>query len=239
MGVFCPDQVSDQDLQRLCEILCGWIYCDQCIIGKACSSEQCPWSKSRKPEAFLRFYKDITWNVPEVIAESHCALRSHEDLFSIIQLLRKEPGTPRALLMKQHFAAYGDDKLPGTKDQCRAFNLALRVLTMIESSGDDHSWQLCELGLKPWHSGQTVQNFVELAIPIEQTPTAVINKQLSAKLLKRVAGLKFLGTDDLSDHLRFDQKRGFVHIYHQTAFLKMHLSATLQQVQSTANFFSM
>jgi hypothetical protein len=239
MGVLPAEHISDRDLQRLCNSLCGWKYCGKCTSGKACSSEQCPWSKPRRPGAFLRFYKDITWNVPEAIAENHCALRSHEDLFDIIQLLKKNASVPRGVLIKQHFSAYGPNSLPSPKDQSRAFNLAIRVLTMIESTGDDDSWHLCELGLKTWHDGQTVQQFVDAAIPIETTSTAFVNKQISAQLLKRVAGLKFLGTEELSDHLQFDQRRGIVHIYHHTMFLKMHLTATLQPIQSSAGPFSM
>lgn len=49
---------------------------------------------------------------------------------------------------------------------------------------------------------------------------------LTAKKLKKRAGLKFRPTDDLRSHLKLDRKNGVVEIYHHTAFLKEHLRLT-------------
>jgi hypothetical protein len=49
---------------------------------------------------------------------------------------------------------------------------------------------------------------------------------LTAKKLKKRAGLSFRPTNDLRSHLKLDRRKGVVEIYHYTAFLKEHLRIT-------------
>jgi hypothetical protein len=81
----------------------------------------------------------------------------------------------------------------------------------------------------------TLTQFIEQAFPKTDHPnlnegdhlgkSADIKSELRAKSLKKAASLKFQPTDDLSNHLKLDQKRGIVEIYHHTAVLKEHLIA--------------
>jgi hypothetical protein len=60
------------------------------------------------------------------------ALISHEDLLNIIKLLKENPNEPCNLVVKKHFATYVEE--PNDIDQLRAFDLAMKVMTMIPCS---------------------------------------------------------------------------------------------------------
>lgn len=53
-----------------------------------------------------------------------------------------------------------------------------------------------------------------------------IKNSLTARRLKKRAGLQFQATNDLRNHLRLDRKRGIVQVFHHTAFIKEQLRLT-------------
>lgn len=127
---------------------------------------------------------------------------------------------------------------PPEIDQHRAVNLAVQVMSMIKCSADNQPWGLLELGARPlqWHSDKSLADFISGAFPQRDTGNLQlpdhsgrirdVTSALSAKRLKRIAGLKFHGTDDLQSHLKLDVKRGVVELYHHTSVLRGHLTAS-------------
>jgi len=222
-------EASDEDLKRLCQVLWKLEYCDQCILGKACLTNRCAWSKSRRPETFLEFYKTIAW-IPEALVNTNYALKDHQDLIGVVQLLKHNPTEPISVLMVRHFSASGENVLPGTTDQAAAFDLGIRVLTTIECSGRNR----CSRS-----QDQSIQQLMEAVIPFGSPCSAMVGEQLNARDLRSIAGVEFLGTNDLSKHLSFDRKTGKLQIFHQTTVLKLYLSGTLDQEKPALTSFSM
>ena len=104
---------------------------------------------------------------------------------------------------------------------------------MISCSFENQSWSILESGGRDlvWRGDRSVANFIQASLPVRDHPglhdvLAGNAQALLAVDLKKRAGLKFEGTDDLQNHLRLDSATGVVSIYHHTAVLKEQLLAT-------------
>ncbi|KIW26149.1 uncharacterized protein PV07_09269 [Cladophialophora immunda] len=246
---FPLEHVSDQQLQRLCEVLWSWKICLSCKAGQGCTTPHCSWPRSQRLAGYFAFYKDITaLYVPEFLPGSHPALRSHEDLFEIIRVLKSQPDVPRFQLTKHYFSTRdgGNAPMPPISDQDRAVSLAVRAMAMVKCSAEKQSLDFVELGTKSlqWRQEISLSQFVTEAFPETSHPalsekdntgsSLEIKAQLTAQRLKKIAGLKFQPTSDLGEHLKLDQKLGVVHIFHHTAFLTEHLIAS-QSISTTVS----
>jgi hypothetical protein len=227
MPLVALKRIPQLELKNLCRVLWGWEYCTNCTTGEACIGASCSWSRKLELNLFLQFYTNETsGSIQEVFACSRSALKTHEDLTNIIQLLKEKSHVPRSILTKEHWQRYKMDSQPSCKDHEHAFEVAIGVMTMVDCSAKCRSWSQCELGLTPavWHNDQSLEQFMELAIPRGKSPLLVV-RQLTAKRLQK-AGIKFQGTNDLSNHLTLNRETGVLRIYHHTSFLKLHLKAT-------------
>jgi hypothetical protein len=183
---------------------------------------------------FFDFYKNATaWSIPQVPGGGHYALKNHEDLFRIIDLIRKKPDVPRSRLTKEYFSHYG--RKPDVTDQQRAFNLAIRIMNMLNYWIEYQSWDMLESGSRPttWGKDQTHREFIKSIFPVKDHPTyyedswpSDIKRQLNATQLRKVARIKFQGTDNLKSHLKLDPNTGVMQLFHHTTFLREYLLAT-------------
>jgi len=178
--------------------------------------------------------------MPEDLAGGLYALRDHFDLFEIILLLKEKPDVSRSVLITEHFSNYGADHTPDIRDQLRAFDLAIRVLTMVNCSLENPCSIPWKLGPEPivWRSDYSLSKFMKSNFPTkdrsslsEKDGSLELKRKLAAKQLKKVLGLSFRGTDDLRNHLYLDSETRSVQIYHHTSFLKEHLRATREDHQ--------
>jgi hypothetical protein len=216
--------------------LWDWDLCIGCKNGQRCVSSQCPWKeKSPKLQPFFRFYQEITASyIPEMHTTSNYALRTHKDLFDIIQTLKQNRNTPRSSLTTELFARRGEKSQPYIADQNRAFDLAVRIMTTVCSSIENQPGY----DTLVWHSDKTFQDFVGSIGGLKYHPALVSNdewspnpkEQLTAARLKKFAHLRFRGTDDLKNHLRLEERT--VEIFYHTSFLKEHLRATRDGVNT-------
>jgi hypothetical protein len=233
-------RVASSDLQKLCEVLWGWQLCHGCKSGQQCASLECPWQRSRRLALFFDYYRDVTMSyVPELLPGNHAALRTHNDVFDIIQIIKAWPDLPRSQLTKEYFSSRdnGQSPLPPLTDQNRAFNLAVRIMTMVNCSANHQQSDVLELGRQPviWRNDMSMSQFLHEAFPKTDHPSLTENDRagnlpdikvpLAAKRLKKL-GLRFQTTDDPRNHLKLDHRSGTVEIYHHTAYLKEHLIAT-------------
>jgi hypothetical protein len=189
---------------------------------------------------FFDYYKDITASYePD---GKQAALRSHEDLFKLILVLKASPDLTRAQLLGKLFTAQTPGEPIAVVDQEHAVNLAVRVMLMVNCSAQLQSSGLLEHGgyQVRWHNDVTFSQFVESTFPMTDHPglnedtvgsSLDIRSALTAKKLKKRARLKLRPTDDLRNHLKLDRKNGTVQIYHHTAFLKEHLRITKDEAQ--------
>ncbi|KIN02949.1 hypothetical protein OIDMADRAFT_71173, partial [Oidiodendron maius Zn] len=221
---------SDCQFKKLCHVLWEWDICDGCKIDQSCLSIRCPWQKrSLKLQPFFRLYQKITASyMPEMHTTSNYALRTHEDLFEIIQTLKQNPTTPRANLTATHFARRGYNSQPHLADQNRAFDLAVRAMTTVDCSIENQSGS----DVLVWEDDKSFQELVRSIGSTKYCPVLADDEersldpkeQLSAIRLKKGAHIKFRGTDDIKNHLRLEGET--VEIFHHTSILKEHLRLT-------------
>lgn len=241
---FCPlANVSEDDLQGLVKTLWDWSFCESCRLGpgrQVCSPRPCPGMRWGRLATFFNHYKSITAAyVPGFRAEFPPALQTHNDLFAIIQLLRQNPDSKRSELTSSHFAPRDGKALPTTKDQDTAFNLAFRVMTTITCCLKSRSTDALEVGVQPipWRQDMSWTEFLSALFPTSKledddpddnrdTASHRINERVTARRLMKVAGLRFIPTNELNDHLQLNQQDGTVQLYRQTAFLKESLIAS-------------
>lgn len=228
--------VTEAELQKLTTSLWSWNICEACQKLETCITASCPWRRSSRLKWFFDFYKDATsFYVPELLPGSAPGLRNHQDVFDIIRLFRAYPNTKRSQLTQQYFSKR--DKPPPPADQHRAFNLAVRIMSMVKCSADNQPSGLLELGTQPiqWHSDQSLVEFMAKVFPQADTSNLHVRDDsgrirdlkstVTARRLKRVACLRFQGTDDLRNHLKMDIKEGVVEVFHCTSVLKEDLMA--------------
>ncbi len=246
---------TQAQLRRLCQVMWRWKLCDGCNERKECRTASCPWRKSSNLDSFFSYYgKTTAMYVPD-LGGSMAALRTHDDLIEVISVLKESSGESRSAMTATHFAKRkaarrgdgndkGDEALPQIPDQDRAFSLAARILAMVNSSAKDYGD--LEMGLLPvtWEDDISFATFLQEAFPVQQSTGGngpaqslphrhpVLRKsnrwpQLTAKRLKKMAGLDLVPTDNLQNHLRIDLKYGTVEIYHHVSVLKEHLVSSL------------
>ena len=240
----CPlGKTTESDIRNLSQILWSWALCRNCVNNKPCTEQGCPSQRLKRLVRFFDYYKDITASYePELSHGKQAALRSHEDLFKVILALKANPDLTRAQLIEKLFTVQSRGDPITVIDQEHAINLAVRVMLMVNCSAQRQSSGLLEHGGHQvrWRSHVTFSQFVEEIFPMTDHPGlnedtigswSDVRSAITAKKLKKRAGLKFRPTDDLRSHLKLDRKNGTVEIYHHTAFLKEHLRITKDEAR--------
>ncbi|KAF5009709.1 hypothetical protein FDECE_4055 [Fusarium decemcellulare] len=233
--------VSSEDLKGLAKALWNWNLCEpcrsQCEPGQVpCSPQPCSGMRWARMRPFFDYYAKITASyVPDIVAGTPSALSNHNDLFTILRLLKENPDKKRSELTSSHFATR-DGEAPTPDDQHRAFNLAVRVMTTVTCCLDNRSVDTLEAGLQPipWRDNMTWMEFFSTAFPVidlnpsdsQEATSRRINELVTARRLMKVARLRFMPTDELRNHLKLNQQDGTVELYHHTAFLKESLIAS-------------
>lgn len=241
MSQFPLEKITNSQLQQLGQVLWSWSLCENCLNSKSCTSEECPSHRSKRLERFFEYYRDLTASYePDVKHGEQPALRTHNDLFEIIQELKSDPHVTKARLLEKLFMDRPTRSPPPAADQEWAINLAVRVMLMVNCSAARQSSSLLEHGIyqAPWQSDDSFSQFIANVFPMTDHPSVNgddivdIKKQLMARKLKKKARLKFWPTDNLRDHLKFNKKRGVVELFHHTAFLKEHLRLTKDELRN-------
>ncbi|KAI8716660.1 hypothetical protein NCS52_00960200 [Fusarium sp. LHS14.1] len=110
-------------------------------------------------------------------------------------------------------------------------------MSMVKCSADNQPSGILELGTQPirWHSDSSLADFMAKAFPQgdkgnlhvrdDSGKIRDLRSTVTARRLKKVACLRFEGTDDLRNHLKMDVKEGVVEVFHCTSVLKEYLTA--------------
>ncbi|KAK4450962.1 hypothetical protein QBC34DRAFT_378787 [Podospora aff. communis PSN243] len=246
-------EVTEEQLLRLYTAsLWNWQICAACSSGKVLPCGSCPARRAKQLSSFNDFYRTATSrHLSEFTASKELALRGHEDLIEIIRYLKERPSIPRQQLTADFFSdrakREGSQEQPNTNDQDRAFDLATRILIMVNCSTELNQFEaLLEEGsrLITWAKSDSLAKFVSNTFPTTNHPTLndpnqraksnALKLSLQARRLTKIAGLTFRPTDNLADHLRLDPKEGTVEIFHHTRALEEFLIAT-QNENPTSN----
>ncbi|KIN03193.1 hypothetical protein OIDMADRAFT_52989 [Oidiodendron maius Zn] len=233
---FPLERITETELQDLCRVLWSWPPCEERRVGKPC--ENCPPNRSKRLGQFFDYYKGLTASYdPDNGPGERPALSTHQNLFEIIQVLKAEPTRTRKQLLHKAFPNEAGQCSVSATDQENAINLAVKIMIMVNCSAEHPSSGFIEDGTFqiPWRNDVTFTQFITDSFPMtdhpilnddEELKKLDIKTALTAKKLKKRAGLKFRPTDDLRSHLKFDRKTAVVEVYHHTAFLKEHLRLT-------------
>ncbi|KAF2425286.1 hypothetical protein EJ08DRAFT_594661 [Tothia fuscella] len=235
MSQFPLEVVRDADLRQLCITLWTWSLCHSCKDNQPCSSSTCPSVRFKRLRRFLDYYKDLAASYsPGTDFGGRPVLSSHQELATIVQTLRLNPRLTRRELRSLLFPkSEGTDFPEG--EQERALDLAVRVYAMVSCVAETQTPHLLESGSyqTPWRQDVPFDNFFAELFPKtdhlslnDPDLRGPITAALKATKLKKHAGLRFCGTDDLRNHLRLHRDTGIIEIFHHTAFLKEHLRLT-------------
>lgn len=227
---FLPlNDVPNVILNRICQVLWRWEDCLGCESEADCG---CHRKRDEEFGPFDKFYKTVTfWSGAEICGDGP-ALRNHDDLLKIISVIKANPSSPKKSLVVEFFADYGE-AMPGDKDQQRAFNLALTVMTMARCSLKGPVCRDWPRGFAPvdWGMGDSALDFIKMAIPqveplrMGTTDGLLGVSELMASHLED-CGMTLEGTSDLRRHLYFDTTSGTLYIFHYAGFLKAWLKET-------------
>jgi len=210
--------VTQFQLDSLCQTLWDWKTCNDCSLRKQCADGECPWKRTQRLRCFFDFYKTVTASyVPDLNADQP-ALRTHEDLFALFRALKAQPDEKRADFTKAHLANRNVNSVPSTgfEDQERAVALAVRVRVMMNCSVGHNSADMLELGIMriPWQQEATLKEYLVSAFPATDCPALNENTDgntarnikigVKASPVQKRAGLECRGTNDLRNHIRVD-----------------------------------
>lgn len=238
MSFFSLGKTSEGDIQQVCQVLWSWPPCEKNNTSKICACEVCPSQRLKRLARFFDYYKDLTrLYEPDLRPGERAALKSHQDLLNIIQRLKAEPHISRTQFADVLFGNQPGPSLVVASDQEQAIDLAVRVMLMVNCSASYQTPGLLEHGAFqiPWRDSIPFSQFMSDIFPLTDHPSlndhstespCDMKAALSAKKLKKRAGINFHPTDDLRRHLKLDRKNLVVEIYHHTAFLKEHLRLT-------------
>lgn len=117
-------------------------------------------------------------------------------------------------------------------------HMAVQAMIMINSERRSADFTIGGFRPKSWHRDETIVSFCERALPTRHRcalgeVNLVMDRKsaLKARKLQRRLGIEFRPTDNLAEHLLFDQKHGhnYLYLFHHAGFLKSHL----QQVKES------
>jgi hypothetical protein len=203
-------------------------------------ADECPYKRIVRLTPFFEYYKDSAAAYePEIKYQDTPALKTHEDLFQIIEALKADPILTRAQLSAKIFGTQTETDLIPELEQQHAIDMAVRAMLMVNCAAQHRSLGLVEQGVYPvpWLDTISFADFVADIFP--KTDNPIINDHdeeevrllstksaLLARKLKKRTGIKFRATDDLRNHLKLDRRDAVVELFHHTAFLKESLRLT-------------
>lgn len=235
---FPLERVTKTQLRQLGQVLWSWPPCQECIDDGVCAVDECPFKRLVRLGPFFEYYKDLASSY-EPETRTKPALKTHEDIFRIIRILRNEPTLTRARLCAEIFGTEPSGFSIPDVDRQNAIDMAVKTMLMVGCSAQHGTLGLVEQGVHPipWLGTVPFADFIADAFP--KTDNPVINDHdgeevrllstksaLLARKLKRRAGIKFRPTDDLRNHLKLDRREAVVELFHHTAFLKESLRLT-------------
>ncbi|KAF5012916.1 hypothetical protein FDECE_1050 [Fusarium decemcellulare] len=178
--------------------------------------------------AYFRLYDDLASRDYSFSYHHLPTPRTHQDVLYTAELLRSNiQSTKEEATVHLH----NDRTATGNVDNI--INMAVQAMIMIDSAARD--WHTADFVLgeyQPisWEPQESFASFVERSFPISRQPActdstnAIAHKsKLKAWKLQKRLGLRFLATDNLSEHLLLNPKKNTLYLFHQVAYLKAHL----------------
>ncbi|KAL4722206.1 hypothetical protein ACLX1H_010984 [Fusarium chlamydosporum] len=154
-------------------------------------------------------------------------LKSHQDVLSCIQILKRDPMVTLNEFLKAAFVGYETRRAENEY----ATRAVVRATFMVSCASKDYyseGFQSITARRVKWEPDQGFANFLEKAF----TPEPILNpaqdtkryrSSLKAWKLVRRNKIKIQPTNNLIDHLLYDPKSRVLSVFHQTMFLQSHI----------------
>ena len=240
--------LSENELKELCKTLWSWTLCAECERDRTCTSpsnSNCPSNRLPRLVHFSKYYAQqcrVYLDATDTLSER--SVKTHRDLWDIINCLRRMPEVTKGRLIEVTKAASvgrsagsGHGSADVTTDQGLAVDLAVRVFTMINCYTQPRGVSILEQGLHqaPWHQDVPLTKYIENLFPDDWSAplksesiglSEEVRERITAAKLKKDLGLTFRPTNDIASHLRLDRQSNVLEIFQHTAVLKEHLRLT-------------
>ncbi|KAK4222712.1 hypothetical protein QBC38DRAFT_489164, partial [Podospora fimiseda] len=229
--------ISTTQIQQLLSVLWELPLCQQCLGSSAlmdhdgCTSDECPDSTYQtRFRNFIAYYKRLCASYEPMAMAGNQALRTHDDISNIITQLGLHPDKPKAEIQRLVFPKSTDPD-----DESNALNLAVSVSMMLNCGSQEFSSILLEDGCNRivWRQGTTLTEYMKLVLPRREALSPQRYAQqafldpscplVMTKEMKRQAGTRFCGTDDITNHLHNDAIYNVLFVFQRTTVLKEHL----------------
>ena len=166
-----------------------------------------------------------------VVQVDDAIFKTHEDLLKCAKRIRAGPK-----LTRRQFEHASFPQVTSAKDLEDATRTVVRVGFMLDCLLKDkysRDFNVEGYSLPGWGIDEKFENFVNRAIPRQSTQLNLRlsgpYKTLKAWKLKERQKLKFRPTDNIMEHLLYDPATRIVRVFHHTAYVKAHLTRTLNE----------
>ena len=226
--------VTELQLYKLFHLLWDVEFCHSCLTSNTageCGSHRCgSHTATSKYGSFVLYYKKTCGSYNSLALSGEPALGGHDDLRRTIQILRSHPHLAKSDIRQLIYPSSTDS----VDEEC-ALDLAVSIFTMLNCRSQDSSSILLEEGSNRigWRSGTSLMQYIEMVLPARGMASPPPRRLLAfldpsspmamAKELKRMSGTRFRGTDDITNHLRYDTINNVLFIFHHATFLKEQL----------------
>jgi hypothetical protein len=224
---------TNSQLKRLLSTLWSLKLCQSCTISGRCTLSGCPSSKLQTHDRFLKYYRVLASTYEPVASNTPATLQSHDDIIRIIETIKENPYENKDTIARKAFSAPSH-----LEDEDCALNIALSAMTMIQCSSPNMSLILLEEGYNRirWRRDVSASSYITMVLPTkvnlsDRYSRSPLFQDISAPVitateLKRVVGMSFLGTNDITNHLRYDPVHNTLSIFYYTSVLKEQLRLT-------------
>ncbi|KAK6516987.1 hypothetical protein TWF506_006866 [Arthrobotrys conoides] len=231
-------KTTDENRDGLYRALWGWKFCDGCSFAGICTLVTCPGNRLPSLGRYFGHYKELVCSYSHDL-EHHrrdAVVSSHDEIFELIRIIKKNPNITRGALAKQVFGSPSNMGIES--EQEHVIGLAVKALTMVYSThwlNQNAEHDNGDLVSPSWLKDVPFYAFFEGLFPMIDHPGFgedasasfwEMKRNITGSKLIRKGGLSFAPTADLSNHLKLNRNTGVIEIFHHTAFLKENLRIT-------------
>lgn len=230
---------NDADLLQLASLLWGTVFCQDCVgsnFTKDCTSLSCQrQSAIENHRTYWTYYKYLCKFYNPSDSDGEPMLQSHSDIRRIITAIKQHPTLPKEKIID---SLRSRDNSP-MGDANSALNIVASLMLMVNCSAQEESSLLLEAGVNriSWRPGSTLADYISLVLPKRQQSAPNSRQEtildsswplVTAKEMQRVLGTTFQGTNDITNHLRYDPINNILPVFRHVTYLKEHLALTQQ-----------
>ncbi|KAK1850818.1 uncharacterized protein CCHR01_06565 [Colletotrichum chrysophilum] len=157
---------------------------------------------------------------------------SHEHVLRAVDILKENPSITRKDAFEKMRQVNG---LRSASDPsiAKVLDLAVRCVIMVDCAAKQHhssSFKIGDYRPASWDMDEKFVDFVTRSFPEVSSMTGPAASHLSSEMfpskaweLKRL-GIEFRRTNNLAEHLLFDERKNYLFVFHQAQFLKAHIA---------------